>query len=206
MDVNLDDLVVIDHDDAVADGLEEVAQLLGIGFDLGVSADDKLGAVGEFDVVVELGGGAVKVIDGHLGALVIGNDLAVLEGCEHTLEDGAQTLAARVNYARLFEYGEQLGSESQRVVRLVDDGLPYGKRIVVLLGSLNARLIRHSCYGENRALRRLGDSLVGGVYADSESGGNILAVDLLHVLQPLSEASEQNGGDNARVASCASEH
>ena len=77
---------------------------------------------------------------------------------------------------------------------------------MILLGSLNTSLIRHSGNGENRALGRLGDSLVGGVYADSESGGNILAVDLLHVLQPLSEASEQNGGDNARVASGASEH
>ena len=51
--MHLDDLLVIDHNNAVAEGFEEQTQLVRLGGDFRVAADDELRAVGEVDLAVK---------------------------------------------------------------------------------------------------------------------------------------------------------
>ena len=60
MYVHLDDLLVIDHNNAVAEGFEEQTQLVRLGGDFRVAADDELRAVGEVDLAVKFRRNAAK--------------------------------------------------------------------------------------------------------------------------------------------------
>ena len=130
--MDLDDLLVVDHYHAVADSLEEGAQIVGLKLTFGLSAYDDLGTVGELDVVVELGGGAVEALHSERLVFFVFNYFAVLEAAKHTLKDRAKSLAAGVYNACLFEHGEQLGSDGKRVVSLVDDSLPNVNGVGIL--------------------------------------------------------------------------
>ena len=206
VNMDLDYFFVIDHNDTIADGLEKASQIVRLKRTFGLSADDDLGAVGKLDIVVELSNGAVKGIHRERLGLLVLNDLAVLDIAEHSLENRAKALAARVYYARSFKHGKKLGSHGERVVCLVDDRLPNENGICVLAGRFNTCLVRHTRNGENRTLGRLCYSLVSRVNADTQRGSYIFAVYLFHILQALRKASEQDRGDNARVASGSPEH
>ena len=189
MYMNLDDLVVGDHHDAVADRLKIQTQLVGVVLDLGVAADNELGAVGKIDYLVKLGGGRTEEVVVHVLAhgVVLGlfDHNAVTDHAEHTLENGQDALAARVDNAGLFENREHLGGLLQRVGRGVADDLPQNSGVVLGIQRLKAGLIGHTGHGEDRTLGGLGDRVIGGLYTQTQRVDQIGAGSLCLALKAL---------------------
>ena len=75
-----------------------------------------------------------------------------------------------------------------------------------MLGKLDRGAGGDAGDGEDRALSRLHDCLVGRVHAVAHRGGIELRVGLLDALEPLCKAAEEQREDDARVAARAAEH
>ena len=208
--VHLDDLLVIDHNNAVAEGFEEQAQLVRLGGALRVAADDELRAVGEVDLAVKFRRNACKELGGLLGLFGFGHvgfdDLTVLEDLHHAIEDHAETLTAGIDDACFFQNGEKIRCGGQCFRRAHADGIPNINGVVVDLGCRSAFFRRHAGNGQNGAFGRLHNGFISGIHADGERRCELCTVCFYGVLETLREAAEQKGKDNAGVASCAAQH
>ena len=209
MYMNLDDLVIRYHDDAVSDGLEIQTKVVGFFFTFFITTDDELGAVGKVDDLVKLSrGGTEEIVVGFLliRFFLQFNDYAVAENGEHTLEDGQNTLTARVDNTCLLEDREHGGGQIECLQRSVTDDLPQNSRIFFGIQRLKACLITHAGHGEDGTLGGLGDSIVSRLNAQTQRVDQIGAGRLSLTLQTLGDASEQQRGDNAGVAASAAQH
>ena len=72
--------------------------------------------------------------------------------------------------------------------------------LVILCGKVARGVRREAGDGEDRALGGLHDGLIGGLDAGGQRGGKIAAVGLLHALERLGKAAEQQREDDAGVA------
>ena len=211
MYMDLDDLIIRDGDDTVADGLKEQSQLIGVGVDLGISADDELGAIGKVDDLVEFSGSRTEevlrgIVADSGGLFLIFYDDAVADNGKHTLEDRQDTLAACVDNACLFQNGQHLGRLLQRVCGSVTDDLPQHGGIVLCLKRFQTCLIAHAGNGQDGTLGRLGNSVVSRFYTQTQRMDDILAGSLDLALESLGDTAEQQRGDNTGVAACAAKH
>ena len=111
MHVDFDYLVVVNDHHAVAERLQEAAQLVGV-FRI-VAAADELRAVGVGDLargeVVEVG--ALLHLDGSLAllGLSLGDIRLAAQDCQRGLEDENVALAARVHDARVLGNNRNAG-------------------------------------------------------------------------------------------------
>ena len=210
MHVGLDDLVVVHHHHAVADGLQEQAQLQGVLLDLRVTAHDKLGAVGKVDLAVEFRGHVPEEFRGLLGLFLFGEAAfqhdAAAEHAEHSLENEAQPLAAGVHNPSLFQHRQQVGGVLQSVCGAHAGGVPHLNGIAAQLQGFTAPFGSDSGHGEDSAFRGLHYSLVGLVHAQLQRGHQVFGGDLLLALQALGDAPEQQGQNDAGVAPGAPQH
>ena len=199
--VHLDDLVVIDHDDAVTEVVEERAQQLGalVVF----TRHDKLRAVAERDLSgVELGevralfrcGGGSRSGCGH------GGGGASLQIAEHGVHDEHEALAAGVDHTCAAQHGVDVLRIGQRLARGGEQRLEHGLKVRALLGKLHGGLRTQTADGEDRALGRLHDGFVGSVHTGGDGGGKFGGVCVLAALEGLGDPAEQQRQDDAGVA------
>ena len=199
--VHLDDLVIIDHDDTVAEVVEERAQQLGalVVF----TRHDKLRAVAERDLSgVELGevralfrcGGGSRSGRGH------GGGGAALQVAEHGVHDEHEALAAGVDHTCAAQHGVDVLRVGQRLARSGEQRLEHGLKVRALLGKLHGGLRTQTADGEDRALGRLHDGFVGGVHTGGDGGGKLCGVCVLAALEGLGDPAEQQRQDDAGVA------
>ena len=120
VNVHLDDVIVVDHYNAVADGLEERAQRCRV-LCAGLLVYDKLGAVRELDILLSRARSRNSRRCGGLRFLLGTYHPAAGDNLLHSAEDNQQTLAARVNYARLFQRREQLRSIRKALFAFFDE-------------------------------------------------------------------------------------
>ena len=203
--MHLDDLFVVRHQHAVANGFQVEPQLHGLLGSVRVPADDELGAVGKVNLAVELSGGAFEELGGLLGPLLLReaglNDNAAPEDAEHALQNQAEALSARIHHPGPLEHRQQLGSllqglrgpHAHRVPHPHGLGGPVVQSVPALLGG-------HPGHGENGALGGPGYGLIGLLHAQVQSLEKGWSVRPLQVPQALGHAPEQQGEDDPGVA------
>ena len=209
----LNDLLIVHHYNAVADGLQKQPQLQGILLDLRITAHNKFGTIGEGDLAVELGGHIAEKFRRFLGLFLrskAGFDHhTVPEHAEHALKDQAQPLPAGVHYPGFFQNRQQVGGVFQSFSRAGAGGFPnfYGIGPFLLgFQSLSALLGGYPGHGKNGALRGFHHSLISGVHAQLQRMDQLLRADLLFSLQTLGDPPEQQGKNDAGVSSRSPQH
>ena len=206
VDMDLEHLVVLADDQRIADavqvGPQQVQRLLRLQL-----LHDIHGIVGECDL---LGGKLAEGFPLRLRGLVgvcdaAGKDPALQRG-EESVQDRDVALAAGVDDARASQHGVLLRGLGQGLLaggqRAGEDQLEVG---------LGLRQLRsggggHAGDGQDRALGRLHDRLVGGVHAVLHRVGELRGVAALHALQPLGDAPEQQRQDHAGIPARAAQH
>ena len=204
MDVDLDDLVILHHHHAVADGGQELAHLVGI-LAGGLPGGDELGAVVKIDLpLVELGEigplhrhGRVDHGDGDLAGQT--GDGA-RDGILHPLEDEDIAKGSGVHHTGFFQDGVLVDGLVQGLAGGLDGGGEDGLRVAGKLGGLLRRRARDAGNGEDGAFRRLHDGLIGRGAALGQGVGQRRAVGGAEILQPLCDAPEEEGGDDPGIA------
>ena len=204
--VNLDDIVVINNNKAVADAVEERAQALYIAR-LIAALCDKFGAVGKRDILV------LDVRERRTGLcmLRLSSDFALLVDAVirvvHALEDGQEAEAACIDDARLFQNRVLVRGLCQCLMALVDGGAQNLAAVDVRVGltQLEYMLCRNAGNGQNGAFRRLHDCLVRRLYALMQSECKILSLGSLALFQLLGHAAEQQRQNDAGIAACAAQ-
>ena len=200
MDVHLEGLVVLADDEAVADAVEERAEV--VERPIRGLADDEDRVEGEGDVILTEGGEVGLVL--RLRLLDLGNGLA-LQRAEHTLENDEVALAAGVDDARLLEHGVHIDGLFERLIADADRLGQNVLRVVVLIGGLERALGRETGDGQHRTLRGLHDRAVGRGDALLQRGGELQAVRIAQPLEGLGDAAEQQAQDDAGVAARAAQ-
>ena len=210
VDVEVDDVIVLDADHAVAVGLGKGAHLGGAGPVLLV--DEELGAVAVLDVLhlhqvvgkdaaACVGGGELGLVLGGLGG---GDDALAVEHLAHAFKDDQDALAPGVHHAGLFQHGQQVGGVVQGALAGGQDQIP---QLVHIGDAAGAGLLRGDAgHRQDGALGGLHDGLIGGLDALFQGDDQVLGAGLLFALQRLGEAAEQQAGDDARVAPRAPQH
>ena len=197
MYVDLEGLVILADDETVADAAEILAQRVERG-DILALADDKDRVEGKGDVL------RVKNAEISLfvrRARVLADNVVAAQALEHAAQDQAEAHAARVDDAGLFEDGVLVDGIVERGVRGVQAVLEHVFDLAVFLGEVARGVRRQAGDGQDGALGGLHDGLVGGLDARSQRGGKVAAVGLELALERLGKAAEQQGQDDARVAS-----
>ena len=204
MNVYLDDIIILDNHQRVADLVQNGAQTSDIAR-LVLAGCDELGAVGEGDVLIV----DRSEVCGGLGRLCRNSTFLVdaAQRVQHALEDGDKAEAAGVNHACLFEHWILMNGFLKCGVALLDDrcqNLLCGERRLGLT-QLDRVLCRNARYGQDGALSGLHNRLVGGVYALAQRKRECAAVGLVGLAQLFRHAAEQQRQDNTRVAACAAQ-
>ena len=210
VDMEVDDVIVLDADDAVAVGLGEGAHLCGAC--ALVLVDEELGAVAVLDVLdlhQVVGEDALAgVLGGELGlvgdSLAAGHDVLTVEDLAHALEDDHDALAAGVHDAGLLQDGQQVGSVLQSLLTGGHHDVPQLGHILFAAGS--SFLGGDAGDGQDGAFGGLHDSLVSALDALLQCSHDVGGVSLLFALQSFGEAAEQQAGDDAGVAAGAAQH
>ena len=203
VDVDLDDLVILHHHHAVADGGQKLPQVIGV---LGIfPGADELGAVVKVDLLL-VKGGEVGGFYRHGGVDHRHRDLpgqagdGSAEGVLHALQDQQIAVSARVHHAGLFQHRVLVGGLLQRLFGGLDGGAQHGLGVPGLFGGLHRRVAGDAGHGEDGALGGLHHRLVGGGAALPQALGQGGAVGGAGVLHALCDATEQQGGDDAGIA------
>ncbi len=210
VNVQVDDVVVLDADHAVAVGLGKGAHLGGAG--TVVLVNQELGAVAVLDVLhlhqvvgkdaaAGIGGGQLGLVLGLLGGR---NDVLAVEHLAHALKDNHDALAPCVHDAGLLQDGQQVGGVLQGALAGSQHQVPQLGHIGNLAGL--GLLGGDAGHRQDGALGGLHDGLVSGLHALLQSQDQIVGAGLLLALQGLGEAAEQQAGDDARVAAGAPQH
>ena len=199
--MHLDDVVVVHHDHTVADGVQISPQPQRIPVVPFITCNDILGAVCKGDVGVEGSGGADGLYSGCSFFLSVpGDDFSAIEYVEHGAQDDTQALSARVHHACFLQHRQQLGGTLQGGVCFVADGRPDRFRGGILFRGLPALVGGFPGHGEDGALGGLHDRLIGGLHPERQGCRQIGPIGFLPALEPLGEAPEQQGQDDARIA------
>ena len=185
MNVYLYDVLIIDNNNAVSDGLQIFSKVRRLFLEIG-DVYDKLGAVAEgylLCLIVLNGEGHLAVGD-YLRLVYNGSGFA-LKGTEHLLKDDNETLSACVNNACFFKYGELLGSFFQSVPCGSAHVRPLYQRVVCDKGGFPCLFCADSCNGEDSAFCGLHNSLVSCVNAYFKGVCHIIAVSFLFICTTL---------------------
>ena len=204
VNVYLDDIIILDNNQRIADFVQDRAQTGNIAR-LVLAGCDKLGAVGEGDVLVV----DRSEVCGGLGRLCRNSTFLVdaAQRVQHALEDGDKAEAAGVNHACLFKHRILVNGLLECGVAMLEDrcqNLLCGERRLGLT-QLDRVLCRNARYGQDGALSGLHNRLVGGVYALAQRKREGAAVSLLGLAQLFRHAAEQQRQDNTRVAARAAQ-
>src|SRR5699024_3474882 len=187
VDVEVDDVVVLDADHAVAVGLGKGAHLGGAGPVLLV--DQELGAVAVLDVLhlhqvvgkdaaAGVGGGQLGLVLGGLGG---GDDALAVEHLAHALEDDQDALAPGVHHAGLFQDGQQVGGVVQGALAGGQDPVP---QLVHVGDAAGPGLLRGDAgHRQDGALGGLHDGLIGGLDALFQGGDQVPGAGLFFAFQ-----------------------
>ena len=204
VDVNLDNLVVVHQYQAVANGGQEVPQLLRVV--LVLPGDDELGAVGEGDILgVEVG--EIRLLLHLVLAAALGHHhILTPQGAEHGLQSEHPALAAGIHHPGLLQHRVLVDGVGQGDPGLFQGGLLDKFDEIVLPGGLGGLGSRQPGHGEDGALGGLHHRLVGGIHTVLQSGGPEHAVGGVAALQGLGNSPEQQGKNHAGVASCPPQH
>src|SRR5699024_8172739 len=204
VDVDVEHVVALDADHAVAVGLGKGAHLGGAGPVLLV--DQELGAVAVLDVLhlhqvigkdaaAGVGGGQLGLVLGGLGG---GDDALAVEHLAHALEDDQDALAPGVHHAGLFQDGQQVGGVVQGALAGGQDQVP---QLVHVGDAAGPGLLRGDAgHRQDGALGGLHDGLIGGLDALFQGGDQVPGAGLFFAFQRFGKAAEQQAGDDARVA------
>ena len=210
VDMEVDDVIVLDADDAVAVGLGEGAHLCGAC--TLVLVDEELGAVAVLDVLdlhQVVGEDALAgVFGGELGlvgdSLAAGHDGLAVEDLAHTLKDDHDALTAGVHDASLLQDGQQVGSVLQSLLTGGHHDVPQLGHVLFAAGS--SFLGSDAGDGQDGAFGGLHDSFVSALDALLQRSHDVGGVSLFLALQSFGEAAEQQAGDDAGVAAGAAQH
>ena len=167
----LDDLIIVHHHYAVADGFQISPQPGGVMLGV-VPHHQELGAVGVVDVhFLHLASGVH-----HSGSLLSGGGSGItgntghhaLPGKDlpHPLQDVHQSLPAGIHYTGLFQHRQLLRGLGQRLLGILDDQIPYLQRLHGVGQGGPALFGSHSCHRQDGPLGGLHNGLVGGRHTD----------------------------------------
>ena len=188
MDVYLERLVVLADDKAVADGVKIHAKRLKRNV-LVFLADNVNGIVGKGNVlgrkVCE-----VRLLFGLAGGILRGNVVS-LKARQHALQDHKKAHAACVHHAGLFEDRVLVDGILKRDLRGLNGACQYALEICILRGELSGSVRSQAGDGQDRSLRGLHDSLIGGLHACGQSIRKVLAACFQFSLEGLGKAPEQ---------------
>ena len=210
VDMEVDDVVVLDADHAVAVGLGEGTHLCSAC--ALVLVDEELGAVAVLDVLdlhqvigkdalARVRGGELGLVGGSLAA---GHDVLPVEDLAHALKDDHDALTAGIHDTGFFQDGQQVGGVLQSLLTRSEDDVPQLGHILLAAGGSFLR--SHAGHGQDGALGGLHDGLVSALDALLERRDDVGGVGLFLALQSLGEAAEQQAGDDAGVAAGAAQH
>ena len=210
VNVQVDDIVILNADHAVAVGFCKGAHLGGAG--TLVLVDKELGAVAVGNVLhlhQVVGEHALTgIFSGQLclvgGSLAAGNHVLAVEHLAHALKDDHDALTACVHNAGLLQHGQQVGGILQCLLTGSQHHVPQGGHIGGIAGG--SFLGSNACNGQNGALGGLHHGLVSALNTLLQGSHDIGNVSLFFSLQSLGKAAEQQTGDNAGVAARTAQH
>ena len=127
------------------------------------------------------------------------------QACQHPFEDGHEAHAAGIHDAGLFQHGILMDGVRQGGLGGGDGIVHNVLNGVVLLGLPGAGLGGDAGDGQNCALGRLHDGLVGHPHAVAQRFGETGSVQLLLALEGFGEAAKEEGENDPGVAACAAE-
>ena len=193
--MDLERLVVLADDQAVADGAEIGPQGLNGGvFPL---AHDEHRVKGEGDLLLAESGEvrlAFRRLPGHL------RDRLAPQGPQHSVQDHQIPLSACVNHTGLFQNRVHINGLGQSLLSGPDGLLQHIFYAVALLSGLGGPIRRQARDRQHRALGGLHHRAVGGGHALLHSPGQLYAVGLFHALEMLGHPPKEQREDNAGVA------
>ena len=206
MHMYLDNIAVVHHHDAVADGLQVRPQpqriLLG---GVAIFFDQKFRAVAEFNLTG--GGGHGAFVRGlYRGNGAAGNGLhhgAFFKHGAHTLENQNQALSTGIYHAGLFQYRQLFRRLCQGFLCGSHGCAAHGPGVVIGGGDLLRRFRCLADHGQNGALRRLHNRFIGCVYALAKGSGHGSAVRFFHAAQRLGKSAKDQRKNDTGVASSA---
>ena len=196
VDMHLDDALIVHKDHGIAQRLNGFFErLAGSVTDmLRRLGDNTLGAVGELDAggvdFGEIGCAGMRLSGIRLR--VGGSDVLPLERCQHTLEHGDESTAARVHDLCLLEHGEHFGGLLQHLLGGIDQPLEECLRVALI--QLAFRLCRVGCSahdGQDGALGGLSDRAVRLVCAGADCLCDILGVGFIQPLEGFCHSPEE---------------
>ena len=210
MDMQVDDVIILDADHAVAVGFGEGTHLCGAG--TLILVDEELGAVAVLDVLdlhQVIGEDALaRILGGELGlvgdSLAARDDALAVEDLAHALEDDHDALTTGVHDTGLLQDGQQVGGIVQRLLAGGQNDLPQGGHFGLAAGG--SFLGSHAGDGEDGALGGLHNGLVSALNALLQGLHEVVGTGFLLAFQRLGEAAEQQAGDDAGVAARAAQH
>ena len=196
--VNLERLIVLTDDKAVADAVEIGAEGVKVKLALALAHDEhRVKGKGNLLGAENVKGRLLRHIE--LGGRVGRHDLTAQRG-EHGAENDEIALAARVDNARLFQHGVEVHGVGQRVLAGLDGADEHVFKACPGLCRLNSRAGGEAGDGENGTLGGLHNGLVRRVNARGHGRGEFHAVSSLRALEALGDAAEQKREDNAGVS------
>ena len=188
VDVDLELLVALANDQAVAHGAQIGAELIQ-GHGLGSAADNKYGIVGKGDVLqAQPGEVGPLLLLGQVGPLRHGFALHLIQ---HSLENDQKSLAAGIDDPSLFEDGILLGGVLQSLPPSLQGLFQHHLHRVVLPGGGSGGSGSKPGHGKDGALSRLHHRFVGGGNAKVQCDGKVPAINGLLLLHRLGKAPEQ---------------
>ena len=173
VDVYLDDIRIVGHHDRIAEAHQMIPEHVEIGLlKRGIQVyDKKLRAVTELDALLRhalqfrRGAGRRRLQLCLFGQI---RDLIPVERKFKAAVNGQQALAAGINDAGFLEHRQQIGRLGQRALAGLNDRVNKPIDVCTAGGELRSFLRNHAGDGQNRALFRLHDRLVGRFAAHRE--------------------------------------
>ncbi len=202
MHMGLDDLIIVNHYNAVTNRLKIGAQRLRVYCPL-LFQNDKLGAIGEGDFsfvlpcCVFIRVYRIRVVFRALFGKLY--DPVAVEYRRHPLEDHQQALSARIDHACLFENRQQLGGLVQRFLCRRNHYPPDLSGGNLVGEHLPRRNSRQTGNRENRPFGRLHYRLISCLHALFESRHEMLRIRLFLIFQPAGKSTEKQRKDHAGI-------
>ena len=208
MDVDLQDVVVLDADERVAERIDHLDEILLAEFVDLRDLHDELGAVAVVPVVLEglvvedglrlgrLGGGLRSLLGGVDGI----EELLALDRVHHPAHDLDVAGAAGVDHADLFQDRQQVGGAGERGFELDHVGLEQRFELVLRRAKRQGAVGAFAGDRQHRALDGVDDGRVGLFDAGAERFREGAGVGFGDPLEAVGEAAEELREDDAGVA------
>ena len=209
MHMNLDDLIIFNYNNTVADRLQISAQLCTVNGRI-ILMYHILRTVSEIDFFVILCNSRIEVdlrfCRRSLRFLCFRRRFCAFERIQHSAQNDAESLAAGIHDICLFQSGQHFGGLLQNGIRLIQHSLPESDGIQILLCKFLRFVGSHAGYCENCTLRRLHDGFICTLDANCQRVGEICILGSCHSAQSLGKTAEQKRGDDAGVSASAPQH